>query len=127
MVARDGGEATAGGFPLGWWLPSRRRRPHLVDADLQPRAERGEMLVAHPLADGVIVVLGLILLVRERIGPDRVDPGRTATTTVPLPLPSESRFRLTCGRALMCAIFAAFGIEYTVTSLASKKNRHEPG
>src|SRR6476659_7355735 len=77
MVARYGGEATAGGFPLGWWLPSRRRRPHLVDADLQPRAERGEMLVAHPDADGVIVVLGLILLVRERIGPDRVDPGRT--------------------------------------------------
>ena len=58
-------------------LLSRRRRPHLVDADLQPRAERGEILVAHPDADGVIVVLGLILLVCERIGVDRVDPGLT--------------------------------------------------
>jgi hypothetical protein len=85
------------------------------------------MLVAHPDADGVIVVLGLILLVRERIGPDRVDPGRTGDHDGPLPLPSESRFRLTCGRALMCAIFAAFGIEYTVTSLPSNKNHTSRG
>ena len=30
---------------------------------------------------------------------------------IPAPLPSESRFRLTRGRALICLTFAAFGIE----------------
>jgi hypothetical protein len=33
------------------------------------------------------------------------------TAMIPEPFPSESRFRLTRGWALMCATFAAFGIE----------------
>src|SRR5689334_3691166 len=42
------------------------------------------------------------------------------TTMMPAPLPSESRFRLTRGCALMCLTFAALGIEYTITSEPSK-------
>jgi len=42
------------------------------------------------------------------------------TTMMPPPLPSESRFRLTSGCALMWATLAAPGMEYTVGSAPSK-------
>ena len=41
-------------------------------------------------------------------------------TMMPPPLPSESRFRLTCGCALMWVTLAACGMEYTVSLVPSK-------
>src|SRR6478735_2940450 len=108
-------------------LLSRRRRPHLVDTDLQPRAERGEILLAHPDAYGVVVVLGLILLVRERIGPDRVDPGRTGDHDGPPAVAIGIQIQADLRAGLDVRDLRGFRHRIHGHILAVEEEPHEPG
>ena len=66
-------------------------------------------VVGKPHACRVLAVLGPVRRVRDGSASTASTVAAPPTTMMPLPLPSESRFRLTRGWALMCPTFAALG------------------